>query len=149
MKYRFIETGGRALANQTDHNLSEDLVIKFTKLNEKKKKIEKELDELKKIFHNYFDTKVGQNMKGELVINHYKVQRQVRKTEKFNDELTVNRLEELNMSDLIKLVKKPDEDKVKSALTLGFLKEGDLDGCLVRSATQAIIVKEVKNGSSK
>jgi hypothetical protein len=144
-----LKRGGRALDSQTDHKISEDLVMKYTKLNEKKKKIEKELDELKIIFHQYFDALVGQNVKGELIINHYKLQRQVRKTEKFNDELTVNRLEELNMSDLIKLVKKPDEDKVKSALTLGFLKEGDLDGCLVRSATQAIIVKEVKNGSSK
>ncbi|MDR7071720.1 hypothetical protein [Fictibacillus barbaricus] len=131
------------MANQIDYTISEDLVIKYNKLNDKKKEIEKELDELKKVFHIYFDSMVGKNEKGEVTVNNYKLQRQIRKSEKFNDEKTVQKLEQLNMNDLIQLVKKPDEEKVKSALTLGFLKEEDLEGCLIKSASQAIVVKEI------
>jgi hypothetical protein len=131
------------MANQIDYTISEDLVIKYNTLNERKKEIEKELDELKKVFHIYFDSIVGKNEKGEVTVNNYKLQRQIRKSEKFNDEKTVHRLHELNMTDLIQHVPKPDEEKVKSAITLGLIKEDDLDGCLIKSASQAIVVKEI------
>nr|WP_246625129.1 hypothetical protein [Fictibacillus nanhaiensis] len=120
------------------------MVIKYNTLNERKKEVEKELDELKKVFHMYFDNVVGPNQKGEITVNQYKLQRQIRKTEKFHDEKTVHRLEELNMNELIHLVKKPDEEKVKSALTLGFINEEDLEDCIIKSASQAIVVKPIK-----
>ncbi|ANX11768.1 hypothetical protein ABE41_007085 [Fictibacillus arsenicus] len=124
--------------------MSEDLVIKYNTLSAKKKELEKELDELKKVFHIYFDNLVGPNEKGEVTVNNYKLQRQIRRSEKFNDEKTVHRLTELNMTDLIHHVPKPDEEKVKSALTLGLIKEEDLEGCLIKSASQAIVVKTLK-----
>lgn len=130
--------------NKTDYTISEDLVIKYNTLNAKKKELEKELDELKKVFHIYFDNLVGPNEKGEVTVNNYKLQRQIRKSEKFNEEKTVHRLTELNMTDLILHVPKPDEEKVKSALTLGLIKEEDLEGCLIKSASQAIVVKTLK-----
>ncbi|RZT23495.1 hypothetical protein [Fictibacillus sp. BK138] len=130
--------------NKTDYTISEDLVIKYNTLSAKKKELEKELDELKKVFHIYFDNLVGPNEKGEVTVNNYKLQRQIRKSEKFNDEKTVHRLTELNMTDLIHHVPKPDEEKVKSALTLGLIKEEDLEGCLLKSASQAIVVKTLK-----
>jgi hypothetical protein len=130
--------------NKTDYTISEDLVIKYNTLSAKKKELEKELDELKKVFHIYFDNLVGPNEKGEVTVNNYKLQRQIRKSEKFNDEKTVHRLTELNMTDLIHHVPKPDEEKVKSALTLGLIKEEDLEGCLIKSASQAIVVKTLK-----
>jgi hypothetical protein len=130
--------------NKKDYTISEDLVIKYNTLSAKKKELEKELDELKKVFHIYFDNLVGPNEKGEVTVNNYKLQRQIRKSEKFNDEKTVYRLTELNMTDLIHHVPKPDEEKVKSALTLGLIKEEDLEGCLIKSASQAIVVKTLK-----
>lgn len=130
--------------NKTDYTISEDLVIKYNTLSAKKKELEKELDELKKVFHVYFDNLVGPNEKGEVTVNNYKLQRQIRKSEKFNDEKTVHRLTALNMTDLIHHVPKPDEEKVKSALTLGLIKEEDLEGCLIKSASQAIVVKTLK-----
>jgi hypothetical protein len=130
--------------NKTDYTISEDLVIKYNTLSAKKKELEKELDELKKVFHIYFDNLVGPNEKGEVTVNNYKLQRQIRKSEKFNDEKTVQRLTALNMTDLIHHVPKPDEEKVKSALTLGLIKEEDLEGCLIKSASQAIVVKTLK-----
>jgi hypothetical protein len=129
---------------KTDYTISEDLVIKYNTLSAKKKELEKELDELKKVFHIYFDNLVGQNEKGEVTVNNYKLQRQIRKSEKFNDEKTVHRLTELNMTDLIQHVPKPDEEKVKSAINLGLIKEEDLEGCLIKSASQAIVVKTLK-----
>jgi hypothetical protein len=130
--------------NKMDYTISEDLVIKYNTLSAKKKELEKELDELKKVFHIYFDNLVGPNEKGEVTVNNYKLQRQIRKSEKFNDEKTVHRLTELNMTDLIHHVPKPDEEKVKSAITLGLIKEEDLEGCLIKSASQAIVVKTLK-----
>lgn len=130
--------------NKKDYTISEDLVIKYNTLSAKKKELEKELDELKKVFHIYFDNLVGPNEKGEVTVNNYKLQRQIRKSEKFNEEKTVHRLTELNMTDLIHHVPKPDEEKVKSALTLGLIKEEDLEGCLIKSASQAIVVKTLK-----
>ncbi len=129
---------------KTNYTISEDLIVKYNKLNEKKKELEKELDELKKVFHIYFDHLVGQNEKGEVTVNNYKLQRQIRKSEKLHEEKTVNRLTELNMTDLIHHVPKPDEEKVKSAIMLGLLSEEDLEGCLIKSASQAIIVKTLK-----
>jgi hypothetical protein len=129
---------------KTDYTISEDLVIKYNTLSAKKKELEKELDELKNVFHIYFDNLVGQNEKGEVTVNNYKLQRQIRKSEKFNDEKTVHRLTELNMTDLIQHVPKPDEEKVKSAINLGLIKEEDLEGCLIKSASQAIVVKTLK-----
>jgi hypothetical protein len=130
--------------NKADYTISEDLVIKYNTLSAKKKELEKELDELKKVFHIYFDNLVGPNEKGEVTVNNYKLQRQIRKSEKFHDEKTVLRLTALNMTDLIHHVPKPDEEKVKSALTLGLIKEEDLEGCLIKSASQAIVVKTLK-----
>nr|WP_276531374.1 hypothetical protein [Fictibacillus nanhaiensis] len=120
------------------------MVIKYNTLSAKKKELEKELDELKNVFHIYFDNLVGKNEKGEVTVNNYKLQRQIRKSEKFNDEKTVHRLTELNMTDLIQHVPKPDEEKVKSAINLGLIKEEDLEGCLIKSASQAIVVKTLK-----
>lgn len=74
-------------------------------------------------------------------MNGYKLQRQMRKVEKYNEEETVKRLEELQMTDLIQIVKKPDEVKIKSAINLGLLNEQHLDGCLVTTYSPAISVK--------
>lgn len=117
------------------------MVVQYDDLNRKKKEIEKELENLKKAFNQYFDVAVGKNVKGELNISGYKLQRQIRKSEKFEQDETVKRLEELNMMDLIQ--RKPDEGKIKSALNLGLLKEADLEGCIKQISSQAIYVKQI------
>ncbi|MDQ0232029.1 hypothetical protein [Metabacillus malikii] len=114
----------------------------YVQLNRKKKEIESELNNLKKEFHDYFDQMVGKQMKGEVVIGDYKLQRQIRKTEKFEQEATVAKLESLHMDELIQ--KRPDEAKIKSALELGLLKENDLAGCVQDVISPAISVKELK-----
>ncbi|GLB61464.1 hypothetical protein [Cytobacillus sp. NCCP-133] len=121
--------------------LTEDMLIRFMELNRKKKEMETELDKLKEIFHQYFDTAVGQNEKGEVTVNHFKLQRQIRKTEKFDQATTVQKLEELNLLELIQ--KKPDEGKIKSALDLGLIKEQDLAGCRLSKTTAALLVKKL------
>lgn len=133
--------GVRMMANDNDHLITKDMVIKYNLLSERKKELEKELDELKKTFHIYFDNLVGKNVKGEITVHNYKLQRQIRNTQKFNEVETVKRLEELNMKDLIRVVKKPDEEKINAAMNLNFLNEDDLKGCVVTSSSQAIVVK--------
>ncbi|MBY7144618.1 hypothetical protein KFZ56_16480 [Virgibacillus sp. NKC19-3] len=123
--------------------ITADKLARYYTLNNKKKEIEQEMTNLKKEFHTYFDNEVGVNNKGELVDGGYKLQRQIRKSEKFNEERTVNRLEEMQMNDLIKVVRKPDSEKINSAVKLGLLREEDLDGCRVTNYSAAISVKEV------
>ncbi|WP_240338365.1 hypothetical protein [Peribacillus alkalitolerans] len=131
------------MINKNETLMTGDMLIKYYELNKKKKEIELELNELKDLFHHYFDNQVGLNDKGEVTINGYKLQRQVRKTEKFNDDLTIKRLEELNMNDLIQVIRKPDDVKIKAALNLGLIHPTDLDGCIITSSSPAISVKPV------
>ncbi|WP_028393760.1 hypothetical protein [Bacillus cihuensis] len=129
------------MTNSENNLITRDKLAQFIELNRKKKEIEIQLDDLKKDFNQHFDQYVGKFVKGDLTISDYKVQRQIRTTEKFDQEVTVHRLEELNLTDLIQ--KKPDEGKIKAALNLRLLSEADLEGCISTSYSQAIYVKQV------
>jgi hypothetical protein len=121
--------------------LTKDMLVRFVELSRRKKDLETELEKLKDLFHQYFDTAVGQNEKGEVTIDNYKLQRQIRKLEKFDQETTVQKLEKLNFLDLIQ--KRPHEGKIKSALDLGLIKEQDLEGCRMIKTTAALLVKQL------
>jgi hypothetical protein len=131
------------MKNGIDFLITKEMLAQYIELNRKKKEIEGQLDELKKVFNNYFDISVGQNVKGDVMIHDYKLQRQIRNSEKFDQDTTVKRLEALNMMDLIQ--KRPDEVKIKSALNLGLLKDQDLEGCIIKTSSQAIYVKQVQS----
>ncbi|HEY4552038.1 MAG TPA: hypothetical protein VIG80_02475 [Bacillaceae bacterium] len=118
-----------------------EMLATYYELNKRKKEIEAEMNALKDSFHEFFDAQVGKDDKGEVVLNGFKLQRQIRRSEKFDDGATVQRLEELQMNDLIQTVKKPDSVKIKSALNLGFLQEKDLEGCIITTVSPAITVK--------
>lgn len=124
--------------------ITKEMLSEYEDLNELKKDIEKKLELLKKTFHFYFDESFGENEKGEVTIDGYKLQRQVRKVEKFDDAKTIDRLETLNLVDLIKVIKRPDEEKIKAALNLGLLTNEDLEGCVSTHASGAIYVKSQK-----
>ncbi|CAM3893683.1 hypothetical protein [Lederbergia lenta] len=131
------------LKNNNDTLMTEEMLINYYELNKKKKEIETEMNHLKRIFHEFFDNQIGTSDKGEITLNGYKLQRQIRKTEKFDDEATINKLEELKMNDLIQIIKKPDALKIKSAINLGFLDAKDLDGCIITTSSPAISVKPI------
>ncbi len=118
-----------------------DMLVRYYELNKQKKEIELEMNELKDVFQNYFNNLVGANHKGEIAVSGYKLQRQIRKTEKYKHEETIRMLENLQMNDLIQVVKKPDDEKIKSALNLGLLNPSHLDGCITTTYTPAITVK--------
>jgi len=120
-----------------------DMIIRYNELSAQKKKIESEMNQLKELFNTYFDQQVGVNTKGELIDNGLKLQRQIRKAERFNELQAVQKLEELNMHDLIETVKRPDEKKIEAAISLGFLNEEDLADCRMITYSKAISVKEV------
>ena len=140
LEYTFDEEE-RILGKQNDSFITDEMLVQFYELSKKKKEIELEMNELKDTFHDYFNKLVGPNNKAEVTINGYKLQRQMRKIEKYNEEVTVKRLEELQMTDLVQVVKKPDDAKIKSALQLGLLDEKNLEGCIVTSYSPAISVK--------
>ncbi|MFC3039740.1 hypothetical protein ACFOGI_05710 [Virgibacillus xinjiangensis] len=123
--------------------ITEDMLARFHELHRRRKEIDQEMNQLKEDFHAYFDEQVGTNVKGELIEGNFKLQRQVRRSDRFVDDATISRLEELNMEDLIKVVKKPDGDKINAAVELGLLNERDLDGCKISKYSPAITVKEV------
>ena len=119
--------------------ITREMLAHFLELQHKKKEVEKEIEELKRAFNEYFDLSVGKNAKGEMVLREYKLQRQIRNSVKFKQQQTVKKLEELNLLDLIE--KKPDEEKIRSAIQLGLLHEEDLEGCKTVNTSQAIYVK--------
>ncbi|WP_417900483.1 hypothetical protein ABN702_09685 [Bacillus haimaensis] len=131
------------MSKSTEQSLTADMLEKYYEYNKQKKEIEIEMNQLKEAFHHYFDKQIGAQGKGEIQLGSFKLQRQVRKSEKYNEEPTVRRLEELEMNELVQVVKKPDEAKIKSAIQLGLLSECDLDGCLTTSTSFAITVKPI------
>lgn len=124
--------------------VSSEMLSQYAELNRQKKELEAKLDELKKQFHAYFDEEVGSNEKGEAVIGDYLLQRQVRRIEKYDEQKTVERLERLNLHDLIKMVKQPDEEKLKAALELELITFESIEDCLIRKHSNAIYVKPLK-----
>ena len=129
------------MVKQNDSFITDEMLVKYYELNKKKKEIELEMNQLKDLFQDYFNKLVGPANKAEITINGYKLQRQIRKIEKYNEDVTVKRLEELQMNDLVQIVKKPDDAKIKSALELGLLSQNNLEGCIVTSYSPAISVK--------
>lgn len=129
------------MVKQNDSFITDEMLVKYYELNKKKKEIELEMNQLKDLFQDYFNKLVGPANKAEITINGYKLQRQIRKIEKYNEDVMVKRLEELQMTDLVQVVKKPDDAKIKSALELGLLSESNLEGCIVTSYSPAISVK--------
>ncbi|MFC7393146.1 hypothetical protein [Scopulibacillus cellulosilyticus] len=130
------------MPNTSDVQITEKMVRRFHELNLKAKEIEDELSELKKTFNLYFDNVLGENAKGESEFGDLKVQRQIRKSEKFNEVKTVKKLEDLNLSDCIQTVKKPDKEKIDAALTLGLISQDDLEECLIKRISKVIVVKK-------
>ncbi|MEH7306683.1 hypothetical protein [Neobacillus drentensis] len=120
-----------------------EMLVKYYELNKQKKEIELEMNDLKDTFQHYFNHLVGSDHKGEITISGYKLQRQIRKTEKYNEAETIKRLDELQMNELIQVVKKPDDEKIKAALQLGFLKPEHLEGCIISTTSPAITVKPI------
>ena len=127
--------------NSNTFQIPEEMVSRYAALNEKAKKIEEEMAEIKKIFNAYFDHEYGKNSKGEERIGAYKIQRQIRQSESYHPDKTVKVLEELNLSDCIILVKQPDKEKIQAALTLGMLSAEEMKDCVIRKCSQAIVVK--------
>ncbi|MBI0580830.1 hypothetical protein IEC97_26175 [Neobacillus cucumis] len=131
------------MKNKNETLVTGEMLVKYYELNKQKKEIELEMNQLKDSFQHYFDQYIGENVKGEITISGYKLQRQIRNSEKYNDELTIKRLEDLQMNDLIQIVKKPDDSKIKAALQLGLLNQEHLDGCIIKTSSPAISVKPI------
>ncbi|MCH1626321.1 hypothetical protein [Fredinandcohnia quinoae] len=129
--------------NQTFSEIPEELVSKYVLLNEKAKEIEKELKEMKKVINVYFDAAVGKNEKAESIIGSYKIQRQVRSTENYEDEKMVKRLEDLQLNDCVQMVKMPDQQKIEAAITLGLLGQNDIEDCIIKKMTPVIVVRKI------
>ena len=131
------------MVNNNKTLITGEMLRRYYELNKQRKEIELEMNELKDVFQSYFNTLVGTQQKGEITANGFKLQRQIRKIEKFHEADTVKRLEELQMTDLIQVIRRPDDTKIKAALELGLLTHSHLDGCVTTSYTPALSVKPV------
>lgn len=123
--------------------ITADMISRYSELSKQKKKIETEMNSLKEVFNAYFDVHVGENSKGELIDHGFKLQRQIRKTERYNEAQAVQKLEAIQMHDLIQTVKRPDDKKIEAAISLGFLTEDVLANCKEINYSKAISVKEI------
>ncbi|MFC4322832.1 hypothetical protein [Litchfieldia salsa] len=123
--------------------ISEKMVARYFHLSELEREIEKEMKELKKVFHLYFDETSGTNQKAEFTLGDYKLQRQIRLSENYDDEKTVTRLEERNLKDCIQIQKKPDIQKIEAAITLGLIDSKEVEDCKIKKISKAISVKRI------
>lgn len=121
--------------------ITEEYLKRYADLNIEKKTIEKELNLIKKQLHEYLDETFGKKHKGEVRHGKYKVQRVIRSKVQYDEEKTVEKLEELNLADF--LVKRPDTEKLEAAIKVDLVKEKDFEGCKTNKLTQAISVKEI------
>lgn len=121
--------------------ITEEYLKRYADLNIEKKTIEKELNLIKKQLHEYLDETFGKKQKGEVRYGKYKVQRVIRSKVQYDEEKTVEKLEELNLADF--LVKRPDTEKLEAAIKVDLVKEKDFEGCKTNKLTQAISVKEI------
>lgn len=134
---------GGICMSKNEHEITQEMVNRYYELNLQGKQIDRELSDLKKYFHEYFDTTIGKNVKAESAIGGYMVQRQIRNSDSFDEVKTVNLLEELNLTDCIQTLKRPDEQKIEAAITLGLLKKSEIEECIKRKVSQAILVKKI------
>ncbi|BAC14861.1 hypothetical protein [Oceanobacillus iheyensis HTE831] len=126
-----------------DYSVTEDMLSRYFELNKLRKEIDSEMKELKEVFHSYMDHRVGENKKGEYSEGSYQLVRQIRKAEKYRETETVEKLEEMQLHDLILVQKKPDVTKINAAAELGLLRTDELEELKTTSYTQAIAVKKV------
>ncbi|PLS09450.1 hypothetical protein [Neobacillus cucumis] len=131
------------MINNNDTHITGEMLLRYYELNKTKKEIELEMNQLKDAFQSYFNNLVGTRQKGEISVSGFKLQRQIRKTEKYKEKETVKRLEELQMNDLIEVIRRPDDTKIKAALDLGLLTQTHLEGCVITSYSPAISVKPI------
>ncbi|WP_062352855.1 hypothetical protein [Bacillus kwashiorkori] len=122
--------------------VTEELVEQFFYLSKQAKEIDRQLSMLKKIFNDYLDEYYGRNERVDLQFDRFQLQRQVRVTEKYDEPKVVEKLEKLNLTDCIKVEKRPDGEKIQAAITLGLLKEEDLQQMKIKKTATAISVKE-------
>lgn len=122
--------------------ITEKDMKRYYDLNQKKKEIENEMNGLKKKFHGVLDGSFGKQAKGEIQRGNYKLQRQIRTASSYDDNGTVEKLEELNLKEFIIETKIADTDKLDSAIKLGLVEESDFKELKKTRITQTIVVKE-------
>ncbi|MUK88541.1 hypothetical protein GMD78_09080 [Ornithinibacillus sp. L9] len=128
--------------------ITEEDIKRYYELNKQKKDIEQEMNYLKKKFHELLDDSFGKESKGEIQRGNYKLQRQIRSSVRYDDDHTIEKLEELNLNDFIVEVRRPDTEKLESAIKLGLVEEKDFTDCKKSKITQTIVVKETFSKSS-
>jgi len=123
--------------------VTEEMIKRYQLLNQQAKEIDKELTRLKNTFNQYFDLTVGKNEKAEISFDNFLLQRQVRISEKYRQQEAIQRLEELQLTDCIKVEKTVDDEKVKAAIALGLLPKDALEEFKERKYSSAIYVREI------
>ncbi|MGP4038989.1 hypothetical protein ACTWP4_03625 [Gracilibacillus sp. D59] len=132
-----------AVGTEASFELSEELLKKYYDLNNQKKILEKEMNQVKKQIHNYLDETFGKEQKGEVKRGKYKAQRIIRSSVKYDEQKTVKKLEALNLEDFILQVKRPDTEKLEAAMKIDLVQEKDFVDCKTDKLSQAISVKEL------
>ncbi|MFD2657654.1 hypothetical protein [Gracilibacillus thailandensis] len=133
----------RATEVEESSELSEDMLKKYYDLNLQKKELEKEMNQIKKQIHHCLDDKFGKQQKAEVQLGKYKAQRIIRASVHYNQEKTVQKLEELNLEDFILQVKQPDTEKLEAAMKIDLVNEEEFQDCKTNKLSQAITVKEL------
>ncbi|MDL4841749.1 hypothetical protein [Aquibacillus rhizosphaerae] len=128
---------------EASFDISEETLKKYYDLNTQKKVLEGEMNQIKKQIHSFLDESFGKEQKGEVKRGKYKAQRTIRSSVNYDEEKTVQKLEELNLEDLILQVKRPDTEKLDAAFKIDLVNEDAFADCKTNKLSQSITVKEL------
>lgn len=123
--------------------VTEEMISRYYELQQQSKEIEKEMNKLKKQFHDYFDLVDGEHSKAEKITETYSLQRQIRVATSYDDTKTIQLLKDLQLEDCIQKIEKPDQERIEAAITLGLLEKGSLLDCIQQKYSQAIVVRKL------
>lgn len=125
-----------------EHEFTEDVLSQFYELKQKKKEIDDEISRLRGEILTYINHTSGEMADAKIEMGPYVVHRKIRKQEKFDREKTVAKLKALGLEECIKTIEEPDEEKLKSALSLKFISLDDLEGCVHYKMTPYLSIEK-------
>jgi len=113
---------------------------KYFHLQQQKKTIDQEINQLKKTFHQVLDQTIGKYSKAEISCGHYTIKRYIRHATTYQQEETIKKLSELNLEDFIQVIRRPDKEKLEAAIKLGLVDAKEFEPLKQTKITQALIV---------
>src|SRR5690625_1453657 len=120
--------------------ITEEELKKYYHLQQQKKTIDQEINQLKNTFHQVLDQTIGKHSKAEITCGQYTLKRYIRHSTNYHQKETIKKLSELNLEDFIQVIRRPDKEKLEAAIKLGLVDSEEFEPFRQTKITQALVV---------